>query len=65
MIDPFDDTTGQFKVLINDRQQHSLWPSFAKVPRGWEVVLDDTDRDSALKYVSGYSSDIAGGKRVD
>jgi len=65
MIDPFDDAAGQFKVLINGRQEHSLWPAFAKVPCGWEVVLDDTDRDSALKYVSDHWLDIAGGQRMD
>lgn len=31
---PFDDEAGAFYVLINDEEQHSLWPEFAAVPAG-------------------------------
>ena len=31
---PFDDENGTFFVLVNDEEQHSLWPTFAAVPRG-------------------------------
>ena len=36
---PFDDENGTFYVLVNDEDQHSLWPSFAEVPAGWRVVF--------------------------
>ncbi|MDT5206197.1 MAG: MbtH protein, partial [Mycobacterium sp.] len=26
---PFDDDNGTFVVLVNDEDQHSLWPTFA------------------------------------
>ena len=29
---PFDDETGTFLVVVNDEDQHSLWPTFADVP---------------------------------
>ncbi len=48
---PFDDESGTFLVLINDEEQHSLWPSFAPVPDGWDVVLSATDHAGALAYV--------------
>jgi len=32
---PFDDDDGRFFVLVNDEEQHSLWPAFADVPAGW------------------------------
>jgi uncharacterized protein YbdZ (MbtH family) len=51
---PFDDPEGKFYVLVNDEDQHSLWPTFADVPAGWTVVFgapDGSDRDSALGYV--------------
>ena len=35
---PFDDDEGSFFVLINDEEQHSLWPAFADIPAGWRVV---------------------------
>jgi hypothetical protein len=30
-INPFDDDNGSFFVLVNDEEQHSLWPLFADV----------------------------------
>ena len=33
-INPFDDDNGSFFVLVNDEEQHSLWPAFADVPVG-------------------------------
>ena len=29
---PFDDEDGTFVVVVNDEEQHSLWPTFADVP---------------------------------
>ncbi|MEU9487426.1 MbtH family protein [Streptomyces decoyicus] len=40
---PFDDPGGRYLVLVNDEDQHSLWPAFAEVPAGWTVVLAETD----------------------
>jgi MbtH-like protein len=38
-INPFDDDNGSFVVLVNDEEQHSLWPAFADVSAGWRVVM--------------------------
>ena len=48
---PFDDDNGSFFVLVNDEEQHSLWPSFADVPSGWRVVYGEADRAACLDYV--------------
>lgn len=51
---PFDDEEGTFMVLANGRGQHSLWPSFAEVPGGWEIRFggtSGTDRQACLDYV--------------
>ena len=47
---PFDDDTADFVVLVNDEEQHSLWPVFAEVPDGWRVVFvgDHQGRDAYL-----------------
>lgn len=50
-VNPFENPDGTYLVLINDEDQHSLWPSFAEVPAGWTVALPETDRQSALDYV--------------
>ena len=34
MSNPFDNQDGIFLVLVNDENQHSLWPDFAAVPQG-------------------------------
>ncbi|GAA2268173.1 MbtH family protein [Streptomyces amakusaensis] len=57
-MNPFDDDSGIFKVLVNDEGQHSLWPSFADVPQGWRVILDDTSRAECLDYVENNWTDM-------
>ena len=31
---PFDDENANFFVLVNDEDQHSLWPTFTDKPAG-------------------------------
>jgi uncharacterized protein YbdZ (MbtH family) len=50
-INPFDDDAGSFLVLVNDEEQHSLWPAFADVPAGWRVVYGEADRAACLVYL--------------
>jgi MbtH protein/glycopeptidolipid biosynthesis protein len=57
-INPFDDENGSFYVLVNDEEQHSLWPSFAEVPAGWRVVHGEADRASCMDYVENHWTDI-------
>lgn len=58
MSNPFDDSDGQFLVLVNDEDQHSIWPVFAQVPPGWRVVYGAADRASCLDYVERNWTDI-------
>lgn len=55
---PFDDNDGRFFVLINDEEQHSLWPTFAPVPAGWRVVFGADARQPCLDYVETHWTDI-------
>ncbi|WP_031470158.1 MbtH family protein [Sciscionella sediminilitoris] len=55
---PFEDPDGRYLVLINDELQYSLWPSFVEVPDGWKVVLEETDRQSALDYIEENWTDM-------
>ncbi|MFJ8854057.1 MbtH family protein [Streptomyces sp. NPDC102437] len=55
---PFDDPEGRFLVLVNDEGQHSLWPSFAEVPGGWTIALDENSRDACLDYVETHWTDL-------
>lgn len=51
MTNPFDNTDGVFRVLVNDENQHSLWPDFAPVPDGWRSVHGPAGHDDCLAYV--------------
>jgi MbtH protein len=55
---PFDDEDGQFFVLVNDEDQHSLWPTFAPVPAGWNVVFGEGTRQDCLAYVEEHWTDM-------
>ncbi|HYB38186.1 MAG TPA: MbtH family protein [Mycobacterium sp.] len=50
-INPFDDDNGTFFVLVNDEDQHSLWPAFIDIPAGWRVVYGEASRAVCLEYV--------------
>jgi MbtH protein len=55
---PFDDESAQFLVLVNDENQHSLWPVFADVPDGWRTAFGPGDRASAVGYVEKSWTDM-------
>jgi uncharacterized protein YbdZ (MbtH family) len=57
-INPFDDDNGSFFVLVNDEEQHSLWPTFADIPAGWRVVYGEADRAACLDYIEQNWPDI-------
>ena len=62
MTNPFDDEQGRFRVLVNDEDQHSLWPVFAEVPAGWRVGFGDgaegVSREEAVTYVEEHWTDL-------
>lgn len=58
MSNPFDDDNASFLVLVNDEEQHSLWPSFGDVPDGWRVAHGATGREACLDYIEQQWTDI-------
>ena len=57
-LNPFDDDNNRFVVLVNDEEQHSLWPSFADVPAGWRVIYGEAARAECLDYIDRNWTDI-------
>lgn len=51
MANPFADPDANYLVLVNDENQHSLWPVFADVPEGWKTVFGAAGRQECLDYV--------------
>ena len=55
---PFDDENGRFYVVVNDEDQHSLWPAFAEVPAGWRVAFGADVKAKCLEYVEQNWTDL-------
>lgn len=55
---PFDDENGRFYVLVNDEEQHSLWPAFAEIPAGWRQAFGVAGRAECVAYVEQNWPDI-------
>lgn len=49
----------EFKVLINDEGQHSLWPSAQPIPEGWEQVGPIGLKPDCLSWIKDNWTDIA------
>ncbi|MEU6018289.1 MbtH family protein [Streptomyces sp. NPDC047515] len=58
MTNPFENDDAQYLVLVNDENQHSLWPVFAEVPAGWTVALPAASRAECLEYVETHWTDM-------
>ncbi|WP_214106910.1 MbtH family protein [Acrocarpospora catenulata] len=55
---PFDDENGVFRILVNDEEQHSLWPVSFPVPEGWTAAFGPDSRTACLDYVERHWTDI-------
>ncbi|MET9921968.1 MbtH family protein [Streptomyces sp. NPDC006435] len=58
MSNPFEDSDGSFYVLVNEENQHSLWPAFAAVPAGWRVEFGDDSRQACIDFVEANWTDM-------
>lgn len=55
---PFEDEDANYYVLINDEGQHSLWPVFADVPDGWEIIFGEDKRPACLDFIEKNWTDM-------
>lgn len=58
MANPFDDENGVFLVLVNDEEQHCLWPVSCPVPAGWRAVFGGDTRNDCLRYIEAHWTDL-------
>ncbi|MET9258945.1 MbtH family protein [Amycolatopsis sp. NPDC004079] len=58
MSNPFENDDADYRVLVNDEGQHSLWPVFADVPAGWTAVFGPSPRPECLDYVDRNWTDM-------
>jgi uncharacterized protein YbdZ (MbtH family) len=57
-VNPFDNPDGSFVVLVNDEDQHSLWPAEFDVPAGWRSVYGEAGRQACLDYIEENWTDL-------
>jgi MbtH protein len=58
VTNPFEDPDAKYFVLINDEGQHSLWPIFADVPDGWEIIFGEDGREECLDFIEKNWTDM-------
>ncbi|MFD4231586.1 MbtH family protein [Streptomyces sp. NPDC058545] len=58
MSNPFENPEGVYSVLVNDENQHSLWPDFVDVPAGWTAVHGPASRQECLEYIETNWTDM-------
>ncbi|TDO99500.1 MbtH family protein [Marinomonas balearica] len=63
-INPFDNESLVFLVLVNSLNQHSLWPEFAPIPEGWATVFGPAAHAECLTFIDEHWLDIRPVKRT-
>ncbi|MEV6676552.1 MULTISPECIES: MbtH family protein [Streptomyces] len=58
MSNPFEDDNSGYLVLVNDENQHSLWPVWIDVPTGWTTVHGEAPRQECLDWIETNWTDI-------
>ncbi|MFE3716995.1 MbtH family protein [Streptomyces cyaneofuscatus] len=58
MANPFDDEDGTFLVVVNDENQHSLWPDWRAVPAGWHTAFGPGSRPECMAHIERRWTDL-------
>ncbi|TWP46721.1 MbtH family protein [Lentzea tibetensis] len=58
MTNPFENTETPYVVLVNDENQHSLWPAAITVPAGWRAVHGPDTRSACIEHVEANWTDL-------
>ncbi|MCY1272857.1 MbtH-like protein [compost metagenome] len=54
----FDREDANFKVLVNDEEQYSLWPDYKEVPAGWREAGKSGSKQECLAFVEEVWTDM-------
>jgi MbtH protein len=47
-----------FTVVINQEEQHSIWPTELPIPAGWHALECSGSKEICLAYISEHWKDI-------
>lgn len=48
----------QYRVVVNDEEQHALWPLTAEVPAGWRAEGFQGSRQECMDHVDEVWTDM-------
>ena len=65
MTNPFENPDGVYLVLVNEENQHSLWPEFIDVPAGWRTVFGPAPRPACIDHIEANWTDLRPKSLVD
>lgn len=52
------DAFSDFTVVVNDEEQHSIWPTDLEVPAGWRSTGFTGDKDACVEHIDSVWTDI-------
>lgn len=47
-----------YKVLVNDEEQYSIWPATREVPAGWHEVGVSGSKEECLEHIKEVWTDM-------
>jgi MbtH protein len=54
----FDDKQREFRVVVNDEEQYSIWPSDRDLPVGWRAAGTAGSEAGCLAYIDEVWTDM-------
>ncbi|MGW4396598.1 MbtH family protein [Amycolatopsis nivea] len=54
----FDDTQREFRVVVNDEEQYSIWPSGRELPAGWRPEGRTGSQEDCLAHIDEIWTDL-------
>jgi MbtH protein len=58
VANPFENDEIDYRVLVNERGEHSLWPAFREIPQGWSAVGVTGRRQECLGWIETHWTDM-------
>ncbi|WP_026422293.1 MbtH family protein [Actinokineospora inagensis] len=54
----FDDTQREFRVVVNDEEQYSIWPADRDLPAGWLGTGHTGSKVDCLNHIDEVWTDL-------
>ncbi|WP_433041723.1 MbtH family protein [Dactylosporangium sp. CS-033363] len=54
----FDDEQREFRVVVNDEEQYSIWPADRDAPPGWRATGPAGTRQECLDHIDEVWTDL-------